>query len=170
MNKEIIINTIRFILLVLLQVLILNNINLGGYLNPYVYVMFILLLPFETPKYLLLISAFAIGFSIDLFTGSMGMHAAASTFMAFMRPTVSRMIHSRKEYEPGIKPGINDLGIQWFLSYTLLLVFAHHFVLFFIEAFRFDEFFSTLSRIILSTLLSSLIIILLNLLVKKDKK
>ncbi|RUA32491.1 MAG: rod shape-determining protein MreD [Bacteroidetes bacterium] len=170
MNKEIIINIIRFILLVLLQVLILNNINLGGYLNPYVYVMFILLLPFETPKYLLLISAFAIGFSIDLFTGSMGMHAAASTFMAFMRPTVSRMIHSRKEYEPGIKPGINDLGIQWFISYTLLLVFAHHFVLFFIEAFRFDEFFSTLSRIVLSTLLSTLIIIILDLLVKKDKK
>ncbi len=169
MTKDIIINIIRFILLILLQVLVLNHINLGGYLNPYVYVMFILLLPFETPKYLLLISAFSIGFTMDLFTGSMGMHAAASTFMAFLRPSVSRLIHSRKEYEPGIKPGINDLGIKWFVSYTLLLVFAHHFVLFFIEAFRFNEFFDTLTRVVLSTLLSTLLIVLLNFMVKRGK-
>jgi len=169
MTKDIIINIIRFILLILLQVLVLNHINLGGYLNPYVYVMFILLLPFETPKYLLLISAFSIGFTIDLFTGSMGMHAAASTFMAFLRPSVSRIIHSRKEYEPGIKPGINDLGIKWFVSYTLLLVFAHHFVLFFIEAFRFSAFFDTLTRIVLSTLLSTLLIVILNFMVKRGK-
>ncbi|MCK5857309.1 MAG: rod shape-determining protein MreD [Bacteroidales bacterium] len=170
MSKIIIINSLRFILLILLQVLVLNNVNLGGYINPYVYVMFVLLLPFETPKWLLLLSAFLIGLSIDLFMGSMGMHAAATTFMAFLRPSVSRIIHSRREYEPSIKPGINDLGIKWFLSYTLLLVFAHHTLLFFIEAFRFEEFFSILNRIFLSTIVSSLLIILLNLLVKKERK
>jgi len=170
MNRDIIINALRFILLILLQVLILNNVNLGGYINPYVYIMFILLLPFETPKWLLLLSAFFLGLSIDLFTGSIGMHAAASTFMAYLRPFVSRIVHSRREYEPSIKPGINDLGIRWFASYTLLLVFAHHMLLFYLEVFRFEEFFSTLFQIILSTLVSSLLIILLDLLVKKDKK
>jgi len=169
MSKDIIINILRFILLILLQVLVLNNINLGGYLNPYVYVMFILLLPFETPNWLLLLSAFVLGFTIDIFTASMGMHAAAATFMAFLRPSVSRIIHSRKEYEPGIKPGINDLGIRWFFSYTLILVFAHNLLLFFVEVFRFEEFFTTMSRVILSTMLSTLLIILINLLVKKDK-
>ena len=169
MSKNILINILRFVLLILLQVLVLNNINLGGYLNPYVYVMFILLLPFETPKWLLLLSAFVLGFTVDIFTASMGMHAAAATFMAFLRPSVSRIIHSRKEYEPGIKPGINDLGIRWFFSYTLILVFAHNLVLFFVEVFRFEEFFSTMSRVILSTLLSTLLIIIINLFVKKDK-
>ena len=169
MSKDIIINILRFILLILLQVLVLNNINLGGYLNPYVYVMFILLLPFETPNWLLLLSAFVLGFTIDIFTASMGMHAAAATFMAFLRPSVSRIIHSRKEYEPGIKPGINDLGIRWFFSYTLILVFAHNLLLFFVEVFRYEEFFTTMSRVILSTMLSTLLIILINLLVKKDK-
>jgi len=169
MSKNILINILRFVLLILLQVLVLNNINLGGYLNPYVYVMFILLLPFETPKWLLLLSAFVLGFTVDIFTASMGMHAAAATFMAFLRPSVSRIIHSRKEYEPGIKPGINDLGIRWFFSYTLILVFAHNLVLFFVEVFRFEEFFSTMSRVILSTLLSTLLILLINLFVKKDK-
>jgi len=169
MNKDILINILRFIILVLLQVLILNKVNLGGYLNPYVYVMFILLLPFETPPWLLLLSSFAIGLSVDLFSGTIGMHAAASTFTAFLRPTVSRLFNSKREYEPGVKPGINDLGISWFLSYTLVLVFAHHLVYFFLEVFRFDEIFTTLSRVVLSTLLSSSLIVILNLLVKKDK-
>jgi len=169
MSKKIIINLLRFIILVLLQVLILNKINLGGYLNPYVYVMFILLLPFETPAWLLLLSSFAIGLSVDIFSGTIGMHAAASTFMAFLRPTVSRLINSKKEYEPGVKPGINDLGIAWFFSYTIVLVFAHHLVYFFLEVFRFEEFFTTLARVVLSTLLSTSLIIALNLLAKREK-
>jgi cell shape-determining protein MreD len=169
MSKQIFINTLRFIVLVLLQVLILNKVSLGGYLNPYVYVMFILLLPFETPAWLLLLSSFFLGLSVDLFSGTIGMHAAASTFMAFLRPTVSRMFNSKREYEPGVKPGINDLGLKWFLSYTLVLVFAHHLVYFYLEVFRFDELFSTFSRVILSTLLSTSMIVILNLLVKKDK-
>lgn len=169
MSKEIFINTLRFIVLVLLQVLILNKVNLGGYLNPYVYVMFILLLPFETPVWLLLLSSFFLGLSVDLFSGTIGMHAAASTFMAFLRPTVSRLFNSKRAYEPGIKPGIIDLGIKWFLSYTLVLVFAHHLVYFYLEIFRFNEFFTTFSRVVLSTLLSTLMIVIINLLVKKDK-
>jgi len=167
MSKELFINTLRFIVLVLLQVLILNKINLGGYLNPYVYVMFILLLPFNTPNWLLLLSSFAIGLSVDIFSGTIGMHAAASTFMAFLRPTISRIFNSKKEYDPGVEPGINDLGFSWFLSYTLVLVFAHHLVYFFLEVFRFGEFFTTLSRVILSTILTSGLIIIINLLVKK---
>jgi len=170
MNKLIVINIARFIILVLLQVLVFNRINLGGYLNPYIYVMFILLLPFETPKWLLLISAFFLGLGVDLFSGTIGMHAAASTFMAFMRPTASRVISSKREYETGIQPGINDLGMLWFVSYTLLLVFLHHLLYFYLEVFRFDEFFSTLWRVILSTLLTSFLIILLDILFKGEKK
>jgi len=170
MNKLIVVNIARFIILVLLQVLIFNRINLGGYLNPYIYVMFILLLPFETPKWLLLISAFFLGLSVDLFSGTIGMHAAASTFMAFLRPTASRIISSKREYETGILPGINDLGIVWFISYTLLLVFMHHLLYFYLEIFRFDEFFSTLWRVILSTLLTSFLIVLLDVLFKGEKR
>lgn len=170
MNKQLIINIVRFIILVLIQALVFNHINLGGYLNPYVYVMFILLLPFETPKWLLLISAFLLGLSIDLFSGTIGMHASAATFMAFMRPSVSRIISSKREFESGILPGINDLGIVWFVSYSLLLVFLHHLVYFYLEIFRFEEFFHTLLRIVSSTLLTTSMIILLDLLFKPEKR
>ncbi len=170
MNKQLFINIVRFIILVLLQALIFNKINLGGYLNPYVYVMFILLLPFETPKWLLLISAFFLGLSVDMFSGTIGMHAAAATFMAFLRPSVTRIIRSKREYESGVLPGINDLGIVWFVSYSLLLVFLHHLIYFYLEVFRFSEFFPSLIRVIGSTLLTTAMIVLLDLLFKPEKR
>jgi rod shape-determining protein MreD len=143
-----------------LQVLVFDNVQIRGYINPYIYVLFILLIPFETPPWLLLISAFLLGFGVDLFSDTMGMHTAASVFMAFCRPGILRMVFSSKDYEIGISPGINDLGIEWFLKYALILVFLHHLVFFYLEVFSFYEFFYTFARVILSTLSTVLFIII----------
>jgi rod shape-determining protein MreD len=153
-------NTLIFFTAILIQVLLLDNIQLGGYLNPYFYVIFILLLPFETPSWLLLFSAFLLGFSVDLFNGTPGMHAAASVFMAFLRPFTLKNFSTRDGYEPGTFPRAHYYGFEWFAKYTLFLVLSHHFFLFFIEAFHFSDIFFTLGRIILSTILTSLIIVL----------
>jgi len=153
-------NILRFFLLILMQVLVFDNMQIGGYINPYIYVLFILLIPFETPQWLLLISAFLLGFGVDLFSDTMGMHTAASVFMAFCRPGILRMVFSSKDYEIGITPGIKDLGIEWFLKYSLILVFLHHLVFFYLEVFSFHEFFYTFARIILSTLTSVVFIII----------
>jgi hypothetical protein len=160
MNSKLATNIIRFIILVFIQSLILNRINLGGYMNPYLYILFILLLPFETPKWLLLVSSFMIGLFIDSFSNSYGIHAAASTFMAFSRPAILRMITSKKEYEPGIRPGIKDLGFNWFFTYSSMMILSHHFILFFLETFRFSEFFITIWRVILNSTLTLAIIML----------
>jgi rod shape-determining protein MreD len=160
MNNLFFRNIIRFFLLILLQVLIFNNLHIQGYINPYIYILFILLIPFETPHWLLLISAFALGFGVDLFSDTMGMHAAASVFMAFCRPGILRMVYSSKDYEVGITPGINDLGFEWFLKYAFILVFLHHLAFFYLEVFTFKEFFYTFGRVILSTITTVLFIIL----------
>ena len=152
-------NIIRFVVLTLLQVFVLNNVQLSGYINPYIYILFILLLPFETPKWLLLILAFLQGLTIDMFVQTPGMHASACLMMAFLRPFIISTISSKKEYEQGIQPSIQDLGLVWFSSYAAILTLAHHFVLFFAEAFRFSEFFITLQRIIYSTVISLIIIV-----------
>jgi rod shape-determining protein MreD len=153
-------NIARFIVLVLAQILILNNIQVSGYIVPYIYVLFILLLPFETPGWLLLLSGFALGITVDLFTQTPGMHAAACVFMAFLRPSVLEMSAPRDGYEAGTFPRVHYLGFQWFLRYTVILVLAHHFLLFYIEVFRFSEFFSTLLRVLLSSLFSVVLIML----------
>lgn len=150
----------RFAILLLLQVFILDNVEVGGYLNPFLYVIFILSLPFETPPWLLLLSAFGMGLSVDMFTGSAGIHAAASVFMAFSRPGVINFIASRREFEPGLVPGISDLGFRWYLSYAGILIIMHHSALYFIEVFSFRNLLFTIIRIIFSVILTlSLVII-----------
>jgi len=149
---------ISFLLLVLLQVLILNNIQLGGFINPYVYILFILILPFHTPKWLLLILGFLLGLSIDLFTNTLGMHSSATVFIAFLRPFVLKIISPRDGYESETSPTVNFYGINWFIRYSFILVFAHHLFLFYIEVFRFSDFFTTLLRVILSSVVSLLVI------------
>ena len=151
---------VYFIVLVLIQVLILNHIQFSGYVNPYMYVLFILLLPFETPGWLLLIIAFSLGLTIDMFSDTLGVHASATVFMAFLRPYVLSGISSRDTYEINTLPRISYYGFNWFLKYTVILVFAHHLFLFFIENFKFDNFFLVLMRVVLSAIFSTVLIVL----------
>ena len=169
MNNIILKNIVRFIILVLLQVFVLNNIRINGYINPYLYVMFILLLPFETPGWLLLISSFLIGLSIDLFAHTPGMHASASVFMAFCRPAVIRLISGTKGVESGMLPGVKDMGFRWFFLYSIILIFLHHSLFFFLEVFRLNEFTQTAYRILLSTLSTIVLVLLVEYLFIKQK-
>jgi len=163
-------NIIRMIFLVIFQVAILNNIQLGGYINPYLYVLFILMLPFETPKWLLLVSAFLMGISVDMFSDTMGIHTAACVFMAYCRPGILSVVSSRQEYEPGIQPTIRDLGFKWFFSYSLILVIIHHILLFYLEVFSFSEFFQTLLRVGFSIIFTMLLLILSQYVMYRPKK
>jgi len=150
-----------FVLLILLQVLLFNNIEFSGYINPYVYIMFILLLPFEIPAWLLLVISFFTGLIIDFFCGSPGMHTSASVLAGFVRPYILRLISPRDGYEPGSDPSMLIYGFSWFLIYTVLIVVIHHFVLFYLEVFRFADFFRTLLRVLLSSFFSVSFILLL---------
>ena len=150
---------LQFLVLVLLQVFILNNVQLGGLINPYIYILFIILLPINTPKWLLLVSGFVLGMSIDIFSHTPGMNSSATVFMAFVRPYVLEIIAPREGYEKDSSPRLKIYGFAWFLRYTFILVLAHHFVLFYVEVFRFSDFFLTFSRVILSTIFSTLLIV-----------
>ncbi len=160
MLNEIIRNIIRFILLVAVQVLIINNIELGRFINPFLYVLFIIILPFETPKWVVLFSAFLIGITIDMFTDTGGMHAAACVLMGYVRPAVLKLFSPRDGYEFGTQPTVQYLGVPWFMSYAGILVLSHHLFLFFLEVFRFSEFFSTFLRVLVSTVFTLFLVII----------
>jgi len=161
MNKKLLGNIARFVLLALAQVFIFNNIQVIGYINPQVYVLFILMLPFEISGFWLLTMAFMMGLSIDFFQHTPGMHAAASVVLAFLRPGVIRLVGKKDDLEPWQYPNIRDSGTMWFLAYTLILVFLHHLFLFYLEVARFSEFFQTLLKVLINTVLTSLIIMLI---------
>jgi len=161
---------LNFVLLVFLQVFILSNIQFSGYINPYIYVLFILLLPFETPKWLLLILAFLLGLTIDLFSGTVGMHSSATVAMAFFRPYVLKVISPRDGYESETLPQLRYYGVSWFLKYSVILIVVHHFVLFYIEVFRFSHFFATFARVILSSIFTIILVLISQYFYRKDTR
>jgi rod shape-determining protein MreD len=160
MTKALPRNLFRIIVLVLFQVFILNNLQFSGFVNPYLYVLFILLLPFETPGWLLLSLAFILGLSIDVFAGTPGLHASATVIMAFFRPLVLDYFAPRDGYVPGTYPRIFYYGFGWFFQYAAILIFAHHFFLFYMEVFRLSDFFLTFRRVAFSGIFTLFLVVI----------
>ncbi len=170
MNNLLLKNIIRFVLLILVQVFLLNKMNLSGYINPYAYLLFILLLPVNINRSGLLILAFFTGLTIDLFGNTLGLHAAATVLLAFLRPRVINLFFSNIEFTGDDEPGLPIIGVGGFFRYALVLVFVHHAFLFFLEIFSFSNFPDTLYRIIFSTLVSTLVIMIIVLLFTRKSK
>lgn len=105
--------------------------------------------------------AMAMGLSIDLLSGTPGLHASAALLLAFARSYTLRYMSPREGFEFGAIPGINDMGIIWFISYAAILTLIHHLFLFLLEVFRFSEFGITLFRSLLSACLSLVLMILI---------
>ena len=169
MNKTVL-QIIRFVVLVLFQVLVINHIRLGAYVHPYIYLAFIMLLPFGVPKWQLLILGFMLGLAVDLFTGTLGLHAGATTLMAFCRPAIIKLVSGTLKFENITEPNIGQLGGIWFLRYALCMVFVHHFGLFFFESFSFLLMGQVLLRILLSMPVSIFLIMMMLYIFKSEKK
>ena len=149
-----------FLILIVLQLLIFNNIGFSGYVNPYIYVMFILILPVAIPSWILLILAFLTGLVIDLFSGTIGVHAFATVMAGFVRPWVLSLNITAEASEPETSPSSYRSGLRWFLIYVVTVVMIHHLALFFIEIFSFRNFFHTVLRVLLSTAATTFFIVL----------
>lgn len=159
MNNQLLKLGLLFVVSVLVQVLFLNQIQISGFINPYIYILFILLLPTSIPRYLLLLLGFFLGITIDVFSNTPGIHASATVFISFIRPFVVNSSNS-DEKERILSPTLMNTSVVWFLKYAAILVFLHHIFLFFIEVFSFSGFFHTLLRSLLSSVFSLVIIIL----------
>jgi len=149
-----------FVLLIALQLLIFNNIEFSGYVNPFVYLMFILILPVSIPSWILLVLSFFTGFVIDLFSGTLGVHAFATVLAGFVRPWVLSLNVTAEAAETEMSPSSYRSGLRWFLIYTVTIVFVHHLALFFVEIFSLRHFLHTVLRVLLSTAVTSFFIVL----------
>lgn len=141
----------RFVLLLLLQVLLLDRVDLAnGWLVPYLYVLFLIMLPFELPAWAGLLIGAATGLVMDVFASTPGMHMSASVLLMFVRKHLLRLIAPRDGYEFGMHPTVPSMGLAWFATNAGVLIAVHHLWLFFVELHRFDAFFGTLLRAVLS--------------------
>ncbi len=151
MISEIAKNGLRFLILVLLQTLIIKNIALGTYFVPLPYIMFLLMLPFETMPLLVLVLSFVIGITVDVFYDSQGIHASACVVLGFARFYSLKLLSPREGYEITMKPTVQMMGNAWFLYYALPLILTHHLFFFFLEEFGFEDAGFTLLKAIGST-------------------
>jgi hypothetical protein len=163
-----ILNSIRFVVFLALQVLIFNNINLFGYLNPYPYILFILLYPVNSNKSVLLLGSFAMGILLDMFCNSGGIHTMSSLILAYVRPTLFKFSFGLSYEYQTVK--IADKISPERITLLLLAIFIHHFVLFFFEYYRIDLIFTVLTRTLFSTLFTFIICLLTLYIIKPSKR
>lgn len=148
---EIGIYILRLAAIILLQLLVVNNIELSSSVNPYIYVAFILLLPISLKQWQVVVIAFLTGGIMDAFSSTPGLHMAAANLMGYLRGFYLAGATTKEDQEKNIVPSISQKGFVWFNFYGFVLIFIHHFVLFFLEIYTFREFFATLVRVLLST-------------------
>lgn len=170
MSRIILINLVRFIMLVFLQVFLLKNIALYDLANPYLYILFILLLPFETPNVVLFVLSFLLGLTIDMFYDTPGLHAAACTLLALVRVLFISITVQKDGFDNEPEPTLSIMGFRWFFTYALILTLFHHFFLFNLEVFRVDEIQYTLSRFLLSSIFTVFLMLISGLLFFRRKE
>jgi len=154
MNSIITANAWRFFGLIIVQGLVLQNIGAGWERFPYLHIIlfpiFILLLPLRTPRALVILLGFIMGLVVDSFYNSMGVHASAAVFTAFIRPYLLNWMEPRGGYNVNYSPTAARMGAGWFFKYSAILMALHLVFYFIVEAFNFDNLGTTLLNILVS--------------------
>ena len=155
-------NIIRFVLFILFQVYILNQIPpLHQFIVPYVYFLFILWLPFNINRFWLLLISFLLGLTLDYFTGTYGLHAAPCVLIAYIRPFLLNLLIPQETAEQlYIEPGHKSMGWAPYALYVGILTFVHHFYLVLIEWLQFGNFVYFIGKVAGTTAISLLMIFL----------
>lgn len=156
----------QFIVLILAQVMILDNILFLGYINPYLYIIFIILLPFKIKRLSLLLLSFFLGLTVDFFNDTGGIHAAACLCIAYLRPVFIRLSFGINYDLNTLKLNSAKLGAQ--LIFIFLMVFTHHLLMFSLEYFNINYSLEILTNTLYSGIFSSILIYLIIMLKSKS--
>lgn len=168
MNSTLIVNFFRFVLLLVIQIILFNNMNFYGYVSPFPYILFIILYPVNGNKTVLLISSFILGIIMDMFTNSGGVHATACLLLAYFRPYIFKFSFGLSYEYQTVK--LNDVLTPERFSFLVIAIVFHHFVLFTLEAFEFSFILDVLLRTVLSTVFTLLLSITIIYLIKPNKR
>lgn len=158
MNSIVSINSIRFIVLVILQALVLNHIDFLGYINPYLYILFIILYPVKNNRMLFIFLSFLLGLGVDMFSDSGGVHAAASVTLAFIRPAILKSVFGALYEHQTVK--FNNIAFSQKIVYISLLVIIHHLIIFLLEIFNISQIILILQKTLFSSIFTIILCIL----------
>ena len=161
---------IQFILLVLVQVLVVDEINLGyisQFVAPSIALLYVLSLPHVISNGMLMLLGFTIGITIDVFKSTPGMNASAMVVLAYSRPYLLKMLEPRDGYDITRSPSIYSMKRNFYVAYVGLATLIFHLWFFTIEIMRFSDFHLVLIKTILSSIFAVLLIVLIQYLTVK---
>ncbi|TKD60962.1 rod shape-determining protein MreD [Flavobacterium sp. ASW18X] len=166
-NNPIPLTIIRFVLLVLAQVLLFNHLNFWGYINPLVYVLFFYWYPLRENKSVFLLVSFLLGFAIDLFSDTMALHSIAAITVAYARPLLMRFCFGANFEFQGFTFK-NTTKVQR-ATFLLLLIIVQHVVFFSLEILSFSHILLILKKILFTSLTTFLFCVLLSSLFAREQ-
>lgn len=168
MNNIVSANIARFIILVLFQVLVLNNINFLGYINPYIYILFIILFPIINNRLLFIFLGFFVGLSVDLFLDSGGVHAAACVTIAYIRPVILKFAFGMAYEHQTVKFSSTEFGQRF--TYFSIITIIHHLILFSLEIFNTSKILLILKKSLFSSIFTILLCLLITIIFSRKNK
>jgi hypothetical protein len=155
------IHSLRFVLFLIAQALLFNQLEIGLGIQAMVYPLFILLLPYNLNIFIAMLVAFALGFGIDSISNTYGLHASSAVLIAYLRPTIFKTFEPRDGYENTQELNMYEMNSTWLLSVFGLMLLIHHFWFFTLELFKFNELGFILQKTILSVPISLMICIVI---------
>lgn len=135
--------------------------SLFGYAQPMIYILFIIIYPITNKRFVFLILSFLLGLSIDFFSNSGGINAAASLFIAYIRLPVLKMVSGRTEFDP-VLFNIKSMVFSRQVNYLLILILAHHYLIFQLTYFKFSSLLSVFSFTLFSSIFSFVLLLFLS--------
>ncbi|MGV3767192.1 MAG: rod shape-determining protein MreD [Chitinophagaceae bacterium] len=170
--SELLKNIIRYVVFLLVQVFVLNNIPpLHQFVVPYLYFLFILWLPFHLNRFSLLLIGFLFGLSMDAFTKTPGLHAAACVLIAYIRPFIINLLTSRDTAEFNyVSPSAKSMGWAPYATYALVLTLMHHTWMVLLEWMQFGTFLYFIGKVAATTGISFLMIMLVEMLFPRKQR
>ncbi len=168
MNSLLYTNVMRFILLAGIQVLILNHINFLGYINPYIYILFIMLFPVKNNRTLFIFLSFLLGLTLDIFSDSGGIHAAACVSIAYVRPIILKFSFGTIYEYQTIKFDTVEFSSKFI--YIVIMTIIHHLILFSLEIFNTAKVILTLEKTLFSSIFTIILCIMITIIFSRKTK
>ncbi len=152
---------LRFIVIMAVQLLLFDGLNLGTFLYPMPYILFLLLFPCTYPSWLLMLWGFAFGIGLDMLSaGIMGLHTASLVMLGALRNSMIKIIAVKGDFDDLSVPGFRLFGYARFTLFVLMSVAVHHLVYFNLESFSFFLFWQTFIRLLCSLALNVFLVLL----------
>lgn len=158
----------RFIVLVLAQVLICNHINFLGYINPYIYILFVILYPLKNNRMLFIFLSFLIGLTVDMFLDSGGINAASSLCIAYARPVILKFSFGMQYEHQTMKFNAVEFGSKF--TYIVLMTALHHLILFSLEIFSISRILLVFQKTLFSSIFTIILCVLITIIFSRESK